>query len=148
MNLRKVLTVSRIFPWIEASDKDAAIREMVRLLAASRGVTEIGPLLAAVLAREAKESTALEHGIAVPHGKTDAVDDLFAGIGRVPEGVDFGARDGEPARILVMTISPLARTGPHLQFLAEVMRLLRDPVRRQGILDAPDAATILRLVVA
>lgn len=148
MNLKRVLTASQIFPWIEAPDKDAAIREMVRLLAATRGVTEIAPLLEAVLAREAKESTALEHGIAVPHGKTDAVNDLFAGIGRVPEGVDFGARDGESTRILVMTVSPLARTGPHLQFLGEVMRLLRDPALRQGILDAPDATTILRLVLA
>ncbi len=148
MNLKKVLSVEQIYPWIEAADKTAAIREMVRLLAASRGVTETGPLLEAVLAREAKESTALEHGVAVPHGKTDAVDDLFAGIGRVPEGVDFGARDGEPTRILVMTISPLARTGPHLQFLGEVMRLLRDPALRAGILRAPDAATILSLVVS
>ena len=148
MNLRKVLTAAQIYPWIEAADKTTAIREMVRLLAASRGVSEIGPLLEAVLAREAKESTALEHGIAVPHGKTDAVGTLLAGIGRVPEGVDFDARDGQPARILVMTISPLARSGPHLQFLGEVMRLLRDPALRQGILDAPDAATILRLVVS
>lgn len=148
MNLKKTLTASQIYPWIEAADKTAAIREMVRLLAASRGVSEIGPLLDAVLAREAKESTALEHGIAVPHGKTDAVDGLLAAIGRVPEGVDFGARDGQPARILVMTISPLARSGPHLQFLGEVLRLLRDPALRQGILDAPDAATILRLVVS
>lgn len=148
MNLKKVLTVSQIYPWIEAPDKTAAIREMVRLLAASHGVTEIGPLLEAVLAREKKESTGLEHGIAVPHGKTDAVGTLFAGIGRVPKGVDFGARDGQPAKILVMTISPLARTGPHLQFLGAVMRLLRDPALRKGILEAPDAATILRLVVS
>lgn len=147
MNLRKVLTPARVFPFIEAVDKRAAIETMVGLLAASARISDVAPLLDAVIAREEKESTALEHGIAVPHGKTDAVGELIAGIGRVPDGVDFGARDGEPARILVMTISPAARSGPHLQFIGEVMRLLRDPVLRQRILDAPDAATIHEAIV-
>jgi mannitol/fructose-specific phosphotransferase system IIA component (Ntr-type) len=64
------------------------------------------------------------------------VDDLIAGIATLAEGVDFGARDGVPSRILVMTISPQKRSGPHLQFISEVVRLLRDEALRERLLVA------------
>jgi mannitol/fructose-specific phosphotransferase system IIA component (Ntr-type) len=125
-----------MFPRLEAGDKDDAIRRFVGLLAESRGIENLDPLLDAVFLREQKDPTGLEHGIAVPHGKTDAVDDLIAGIATLAEGVDFGARDGVPSRILVMTISPQKRSGPHLQFISEVVRLLRDEALRERLLVA------------
>jgi mannitol/fructose-specific phosphotransferase system IIA component (Ntr-type) len=136
MNLTKVLSPRAMFPRLEAGDKDDAIRRFVRLLAESRGIENLDPLLDAVFLREQKDPTGLEHGIAVPHGKTDAVDDLIAGIATLAEGVDFGARDGVPSRILVMTISPQKRSGPHLQFISEVVRLLRDEALRERLLVA------------
>jgi PTS system nitrogen regulatory IIA component len=125
-----------MFPRLVANDKDDAIRQFVALLAATRGIDDHDPLLEAVFLREQKDPTGLEHGIAVPHGKTDAVDDLIAGIATLAEGVDFGARDGVPSRILVMTISPQKRSGPHLQFISEVVRLLRDEGLRERLLAA------------
>jgi mannitol/fructose-specific phosphotransferase system IIA component (Ntr-type) len=59
MNLRKTLAPSFVFPAINASTKDEAITEMVRLLARANGVDEIEPLLTAVLERERKDSTGL-----------------------------------------------------------------------------------------
>jgi len=134
MNLTKVLSPRVMFPRLVASDKDDAIRQFVALLAGSRGIANLAPLMEAVFLREQKDPTGLEHGIAVPHGKTDAVDDLIAGIATLAEGVDFGARDGIPSRILVMTISPQNRSGPHLQFISEVVRLLRDGTLRESLL--------------
>jgi PTS system nitrogen regulatory IIA component len=136
MNLTKVLSPRVMFPRLVANDKDDAIRQFVALLADTRGIDDRDPLLEAVFLREQKDPTGLEHGIAVPHGKTDAVDDLIAGIATLAEGVDFGARDGVPSRILVMTISPQKRSGPHLQFISEVVRLLRDEGLRERLLSA------------
>lgn len=147
MNLKKALSPRVIFPELQAQTKDEAIVAMVTLLAQAHGVDDVGPLIEAVRAREAREATGLEYGVAVPHGKTDAVPNLIAGVARLTEGVDFGARDGQPSRILVMTISPQARSGPHLQFLGEVIKILRGAELREQILAAPDANTIYRLMI-
>lgn len=128
-----------MFPALEVADKNEAIETLVRHLAATRHIDHVEPLIEVVMQREQKDNTGLERGIAVPHGKTDAVDDLIAGVATLSEGVDFGARDGVPSRILVMTISPLKRTGPHLQFISEVVRLLRDESLREQVLTATSA---------
>lgn len=136
-----------MFPRIEAGEKRAAIEMMVRLLAAARGITDPAPLIQAVLEREEKDSTGLEQGVAVPHGKTDAVSDLLAGIATLGEGIDFASRDGVPARILVMTVSPLKRSGPHLQFIGAVVRLLRDEEQRTALINAETPEDMYRAMV-
>lgn len=146
MNLKKVLSPAVMLPALEATDAYAAIDAMVAALAATRGIGDVAPLIEAVRAREARDRTGLEHGIAVPHGKTDAVNELVAGIARLVTPVDFGSRDGIPARLLVMTISPAARSGPHLQFIGEVVRLLRDASHREALLAAPDAAAMYEVM--
>jgi PTS system nitrogen regulatory IIA component len=93
--------------------------------------------LKAIQEREKKMSTGMHHGLAIPHGKTDTVDTLYASVGLVPEGVDFDSQDGEPSRIFILTVSPLNRAGPHIQFLAEISRLLT----RQDIRDEMLAAS-------
>ena len=125
-----------MFPQLAADDKHAAIDAFVEQLAAAHGVVEIDPLLESVRQRERKDATGLEMGVAVPHGKTDAVDSLMAGLATLAQPLDFGARDGQASRILVMTISPQRRSGPHLQFIAEVVRLLRDASLRESLLAA------------
>ena len=127
-----------MFPVLDSAPKEEVITRMVHRLADAYDVSEVEPLVAAVLERERKDSTGLEYGVAVPHGKTDAVKDLLAGIALVPGGVDFASRDGKATRILVMTISPAARSGPHLQFIGEVVRLLRDEDFRNTLIAARD----------
>ena len=102
---------------------------------------------AAVNAREQAGCTALANGIAIPHGKTDSVDCLVAALGIKREGIDFGALDGQPSTIFVMTVSPDSRTGPHIQFLAEVSRPLNDASIRAKILSAASREEVLRLLL-
>ncbi len=147
MNLRKVLSPRVMFPDLDSAPKEAVITGMVQRLADAYGVSDVEPLVAAVLERERKDSTGLEYGIAVPHGKTDAVNELLAGIALVPGGVDFTSRDGKPARILVMTISPAARSGPHLQFIGEVVRLLRDEDLRDALVAARCANQMYEAII-
>jgi mannitol/fructose-specific phosphotransferase system IIA component (Ntr-type) len=147
MNLKKTLSPAVMFPALEAPDKDSAIEAMVRALAGAHGVNDLDPLLECVFNREKKDSTGLEHGIGVPHGKTDAVAGLMAGIGRLIEPVEYGTRDGSAVRLLVMTISPVGRTGPHLQFIGDVVRLLRDEAHRNALLAAADLAARYAVMV-
>ena len=129
MNPRKVLTPATITVALKSDTKEGVIEELVDLLMAAGKIKDQKDrqtALKIVLEREKKMSTGMQNGIAIPHGKTDAVEALAAAIGLKKEGVDFQALDGQPSRIFVMTLSPDTRTGPHIQFLAEISRQLSD----------------------
>ena len=95
---------------------------------------------------EHKMSTGMKHGLAIPHGKTDTVSDLVACIGISDNPVDFDSLDQEPCRIFIMTLSPVNKTGPHLQFLAEVSLLFKSADKRAEILKTTDKAEVIRIL--
>ena len=121
---------------LKGETKPAIIEEMVDLLVEGGKIApkDKDAVLKAIFDREKKMSTGVQHGVAIPHGKTDVVDDLITAVALKPEGADFGSLDGEPSRIFVMTVSSILRTGPHLQYLAEISKLLNVPAIREKIL--------------
>jgi len=143
MNLRKTLSKETILLDLKNSAKERIIEEMIDFLTASGKIREKKDALKAVIDRERKMSTGMQNGIAIPHGKTDKVDTLIAAIAVKKEGADFGSLDGQPSRIFVMTLSPDTRTGPHIQFLAEISRQLNDPAVRERILNAAKPEDVL-----
>ncbi|PIE04013.1 MAG: PTS sucrose transporter subunit IIABC [Spirochaetales bacterium] len=145
MNLKKVLRPETVHLGLSGTSKDAIIEEMVDIMSDAFPQMDKEAVLSAVLAREAQMSTGMKNGIAIPHGKTDAVKQLYAAIGISREGVDFECLDNKPARIFVMTASPASRTGPHLQFLAEVSRLLSRSELRTRILEAESSRELLNI---
>lgn len=149
MNLKKVLSCDTISLELKSETKEGVIEEMTGLLMAAgkiKGIEDRKIVLKAVMDREKKMSTGMQNGIAIPHGKTDAVECLVAALAVKKEGIDFGSLDGQPSRIFVMTISPDNRTGPHIQFLAEISRQLNDPKIRDAILNAKSREEIIELL--
>ena len=147
MNLKKPLTVETICLDLKGPTKEAILAEMVDLLVASGHIRDRDAVLKAVLEREKRMSTGMQNGIAIPHGKTDSVDCLVAALGIKRAGVDFGALDGQPSNIFVMTVSPDSRTGPHIQFLAEISRPLNDASVRAKLLAATSPDEVLHLLI-
>ena len=147
MNLKKPLTVETIRLDLKGATKEAVLAEMVDLLVASGHIRDRDAVLKAVLEREKRMSTGMQNGIAIPHGKTDSVDCLVAALGIKRGGVDFGALDGQPSNIFVMTVSPDSRTGPHIQFLAEISRPLNDASVRAKLLAATSPDEVLHLLI-
>ena len=147
MNLKKPLTAETISLDLKGENKEAILAEMVDLLVASGHIRDRDAVLKAVLEREKRMSTGMQNGIAIPHGKTDSVDCLVAALGIKRAGVDFGALDGQPSNIFVMTVSPDSRTGPHIQFLAEISRPLNDAAVRAKLLAASSREDVLRLLI-
>lgn len=143
MNLKKLLSENTIICNLKGATKEEIIQEMVDCLVSNGMIKDRDAALRAVLEREQKMSTGMQHGIAIPHGKTDSVDKLVTAMGIKKEGVDFGSMDGKPSTIFIMTISSISRTGPHIQFLSEISQILNDPEKRERILQSSNAAEIL-----
>ena len=146
MNIRKTLTREVISLDLQGGDKEAVIEEMLDLLVSSGKVTNRKAAQKAIWDREKKMSTGMQNGIAIPHGKSDCVDSLVVAVGVHKSGIDFNSLDGQPAQFFIMTISPANRTGPHIQFLAEVSRQLNDPTIRDRILSAASTDDVIDIL--
>lgn len=150
MNMCRLLEEENIIMDLKGETKEGIIEEMLDLLVRNEKVKDREAALKAILDRERKMSTGMQHGIAIPHGKTDAVagSKLVTALGLKKSGVDFGALDGKPSTIFIMTLSPLNRTGPHIQFLAEMSQVLNDPQKRESLLNAATPQEVVALLSA
>lgn len=146
MDLRKVLSEDVIRMDVEGTTKDEIIEYLVDILCATGKVTDRDAALRSVREREEKMSTGIQKGVAIPHGKTAAVDRLLACIALKKGGVDFDSLDEEPSRIFIMTLSPVDRSGPHIQFLSEVSQLLQDEEDKSRILRASTPREVLEII--
>ncbi|HEY9053469.1 MAG TPA: PTS sugar transporter subunit IIA [Rectinemataceae bacterium] len=146
MALMALLDESAVKVPLLAKDKAGIIRELVDLLSASGKVNDSEALLRAVLERESLGSTGLENGIAVPHGKTDAVKDVCLAVGVAPEGVDFDSADGKPSRLFFLLAAPKGKAGPHIAALSEIARLAHSASLIGALVRAKDSAELLDLL--
>ncbi len=146
VDLKDVITPETINLHLQGKTKESIIDELLDTLVKAGKVKDKVATKACVLDRERKMSTGMKHGIAIPHGKTDSVGDLVACIGISDNPVDFDSLDQEPSRIFIMTLSPLDKTGPHLQFLAQVSLLFKSAEKRESLLKATTAEAVIKLL--
>ena len=146
MNLKTVITSETIDLHLKGSSKKEIINELLDILVRNGKIQDREAALAAVMEREDKMSTGMKHGIAIPHGKCAAIEDLVACIGISEKPVDFDSLDHLPCRIFIMTLSPVEKTGPHLQFLAEVSLLFKSAEKREEILSAKTPEEVLKIL--
>jgi len=146
MSLKQILGRDVVAVGMVGRTKEAIIGELLDMLVKAGKVQDRQAALSAVMERERKMSTGMKHGIAIPHGKTPIVKELVACIGLSKEPVDFDSLDREPSRIFIMTLSPPDKTGPHLQFLAEISLLFKSPDKRQNLLKAATPEEVLSIL--
>jgi fructose-specific phosphotransferase system IIA component len=124
MTLTQILQPACIKVPLESTNKEAAIKELVGLLAANGQVQDEPSVLDAVMAREKTRSTGIGSGIAIPHGKSKAVKELVMALGIARDPIDFESIDNKPVSTVILLVSPLDQTGPHIQALARISRLM------------------------
>ena len=141
MTLTQILQPNCVKVPVEGRDKEAVITELVDLLDAGGALMDRNIALDAVLTRERIQSTGTGAGIAIPHGKCTAVKEVVMAIGIAREPIEFESVDGRPVTILFLLVSPVDQTGPHIQALAAISRLmLNEQFRRQlGQADSVEA---------
>ncbi len=143
----KLISENCIAMDLKSRQKNDIIREMVDLLAEDGKLREPEDCLKAVYEREASMSTGMQNGIAIPHGKSDGVEELRVAIGLKKEGVDFESLDGIPSKIFILTLSPKNAAGPHIQFLSSVSAILNKPQLFEEILACETPADVKALLV-
>ncbi len=148
MTLLDILSADSTIVGLSSDSKDAIIEELVDSLKIGEAITDRDKVLNAVLEREKIMSTGIGDGIAIPHGKSDAVIRLAAALGIHKRGVDFESLDGEPAYVFFLLVSPADVSGPHIKALARISRLLKNDEFKKKLIAAPAAEEILEIIEA
>jgi fructose-specific phosphotransferase system IIA component len=117
---------------LQATEKNAALREVAELLHEKKGLTNFDAFFKEILERERVSNTALGHDIAIPHARTEQCTEILMAVGRSAEGIDFGAKDGQPVRLIFLIGTPKQMVTEYLRVVGNLARLLRqDDLRRQ-----------------
>ena len=146
MILTQILQPDCIKVPVENTEKEAVITELVDLLNANGLLLDKDTVLEAVLAREQTRSTGIGSRIAIPHGKCNAVKELVMSLGVAGEPIDFESVDGKPVTIIILLVSPADQTGPHIQALARISRLMLDEEFKEGLEKASSAEQAYELL--
>lgn len=148
MKIMEFLSERAIVCDLKTQTKEGVIGELVELLVRSGDVKDhdVSEILTILKNREALGSTGIGQGVAIPHGKSNAVSHLIGAFGVSKAGVDFGSLDGSPAHLFFLLMAPEDSAGPHLKALARISRLLKDRHFRESLKQAHDEKTILKIL--
>ena len=147
MNLSDILSPACIRVPLKATAKADAIAELVDALNSCDKLGNRDEVLRAVLDREATRSTGIGFGLAVPHGKSSACSSLVMALGLPAAPIEFGSSDGEPVELIALLVSPPDKTGPHIQALAKISRLMLVEKFRKEVLTAQTADDVFKIIV-
>ncbi len=148
MNLSEMIQEDVIKVGLEATNKWEAIEELIDVLVEAHELrlTDRAQVAEAVVTREKSMSTGLEHGLAVPHGAVDCVNDIVASLGVSRTGIPFQSADGSPACLIALLVIPRGSFQRHVRTLAAIARLAGSPDLRQKIIAASTAGEVFRII--
>jgi mannitol/fructose-specific phosphotransferase system IIA component (Ntr-type) len=127
---------------LKATDRDAAIAELVSALenAGKVSVEDAKKITKAVIKRENEASTGMGKGVAIPHVKHAAVEEILATVGHSTPGIDFSALDKKPVYSVILLLSPVNDPDKHLRAMEKIFKHLQNERFRKFLRqsDTPD----------
>jgi PTS system nitrogen regulatory IIA component len=141
-----VITADTITLNLKGKKKKAVINELMDLLQINGKLLDQSIVLNDILAREQTMSTAIPNGIAVPHAKTNAVQELTVAIGIKKFGIDFDSPLDDKTHIIILTLAPPKKAKLLYKFLLAITSALNDGPLLSKILAAKTPADVVELL--
>lgn len=126
--------------------KSEALDQAVELMAKSGKISDVEAYRKQVYAREEESTTGIGEGIAIPHGKCDAVIKPGLAAMVVKDGVDFDSLDGEPANLIFLIAAPNTEDNVHLDVLSKLSVLLMNEDFAAALKNAKSPEEFLHLI--
>ena len=128
-----------------ASKKDA-LDQMIALMVKSGKIRDEEAYRQEVYRREEEGTTGIGEGIAIPHGKCDAVIKPGLAAMVIPNGVDFDSLDGQPVHLIFLIAAPNTKDNIHLDVLSKLSMLLMDEKFAENLKNAKTVDEFLEIV--
>lgn len=147
MRIASLLDPSRVASDLAAGSKKRTLEQMAELLSRGLGSESSPDVFNSLSGRERLGSTAIGHGVAIPHGRVAGLQQSIGAFGRYPMGLDFDAADEEPVRLVFALLVPAESTSEHLQLLAGLAEIFSRPDLRARLLDAGSADELYQILL-
>ena len=121
-----LLSVNRVLFFSESMNKEEVIKKLVSQIAKLHSVHEVDELYKQVMLREAVENTGTGNGIAIPHSKTNLINQIGCVIGICPKGIEYDAFDRQPVHIIILLIANEKINNKYLNTLGNIAILFQD----------------------
>ncbi len=141
-SIKMLVSERQIIAELRGQDARAVIGEMAAK-ASELTALDAKEIYEAVWQRERIMRTGLSHGLAVPHARFKDLKKPLMIIGRSPQGVDFDAPDGTPARLIFLMLTPEDDPEAQIEFLQLVAETFEDPVTRNAVLESTSITEML-----
>ncbi|MDR2150848.1 MAG: PTS sugar transporter subunit IIA [Spirochaetaceae bacterium] len=131
---------------LESEEKDEVFEELIDLFCQTRPFSVREKVLKALREREAQMSTGIQKGIAIPHGRTNAVDHTYGILGISQRGIEYDALDGELVHLIFMILSPQEDSERYIRVLSQLSQFLMNPQVCNDIFIQRDAQSIYKII--
>lgn len=148
MRLRDLLDEPVVKVGLESRDKEECFEEMIDLLVRAGRISDRAAALEALREREAKGSTGIGQGIAIPHANDASIKAMTAAMATSPAGIEFDAIDDEPVHAVFLLLARMDDPGPHVRALAEISRLVQTPGLYRRLTEAKSPREVLDILDA
>lgn len=144
-HLSRILPAGNVVLDLPVTSKKRAFEQAGLLFENHHGLAR-STVFDSLFSRERLGSTALGHGVAVPHGRVKGLTHALSAFYRLAQPIPFDAPDGQPVSLLMFLLVPETATQQHLDILAELAQLLSDKALRERLMTETDPGIIHQLL--
>ena len=145
MKICEILQVGKIISSLQGKEKTDVVNELVDLFKDDDRVKDLDEMRNAVHEREKIMSTGVGKGFAIPHAKTNSVNEIVAAFGKLDEPIDFQALDEQPVNLVFLLVGKENLVGPHIKLLSRISRMMNKDEFRESLSKAKTAEEIYSL---
>ena len=145
MKICEILRVDRIISSVQGTNKSEVIDELIDLFKNDERVKNLDEMKIAVHDREKIMSTGVGKGFAIPHAKTDSVNEIVAAFGKLDKPIDFQALDEQPVNLVFLLVGKESLVGPHIKLLSRISRMMNKDEFRESLTKANSPQEIYSL---
>lgn len=144
-HLSRILPAGNVVLDLPVTSKKRAFEQAGLLFENHHGLAR-STVFDSLFSRERLGSTALGHGVAVPHGRVKGLTQALSAFYRLAQPIPFDAPDGQPVSLLMFLLVPETATQQHLDILAELAQLLSDKTLRERLTTESDPGLVHQLL--
>ena len=145
MKISDILSPDVIEVNLDIKDKEDSLNKIIALAAKSGKIADVEKVSRTIHEREKLVSTGVGKGFAIPHGKTDAINDIIAAFVITKDPIDFDSIDGEPVRFIFLLVGKETLLNTHIKLLSRISRLMNKDEFRAKLLQAKTKEEVLKI---
>ena len=145
MKLSDLLHKDFIIADLKNTAKEDVINELIDLFNNDGRVIDLKKVRDAVLDRENIMSTGVGKGFAIPHGKTNAVNEILAAFGKTENPIDYQALDSQPVHLVFLLVGKDNMVSTHIKLLSRISRMMNKDEFREKLIHAKSNDEIVEL---